>query len=924
MEIEYKFGISNDETFHILSKLEKAGSYVLKDKSRPLFTDIFYDTSDLLLFSLGFYLRKRFEKGIEEAEWTLKQADTAAVDVHRRNEFKQKLSSDSTPKDLTHPDFQKHLMIFVGEAPLLPILTLEQDRFFKTVFKEGISEHELMIDSRENVLADLSVDLVTLKLSGQNYSFTELEVELAAGTEGELEKFVSVLRRLPELQLGLYPNSLSKFERGLILFFNRDKIEGNAVSGFETQISTADLTLESESDEQSDGEPSDLSAEFNFIDSGFLKPREKAALIQICEKEYTVDSTDFFGNTGFLKQTGSELFGLHTHDAFFKKASLLLALDSGMPLGFAAMTFRLSKSEVSAIRHEFEFSRLNLFPFSFQADLTSSYRYRNAASKKTQTKEELAALYGMNPAFAEKRAKNAASLFDFLGPAYGLAEKDKDALTAVSYLKGIGKGISVETDVCISTDILLTHPVSGFSSYDLKILGLIFIINEQTAKTSEEVLKAVRSTGFFVPPVAQKKAFILALLLEIVGIADENQAEILELKLTDKVSGIVSKREVEIVYSSVREKFKKTNIGSLNKILESVFGFSIRFTQSKTVPVSDNSIILSDLQFDFQILPEDEMANAAEKILLLQFQEAEKAEPGVISANDIEDVHDMRVALRKIRSSLLIFREYLDSVRLTPLEKGVKKTLSTLGPIRDLDVLLEKTDSYLKSEAIDPKQMSVFYEIVSQDREKAHEEAVRYLNSKEYVSFKKEFKETLEIGVYLGNPSINRKGDIAPVRVRDVLPSVLYKKAADVTAYYEWLEGPFLFVDKLHRLRIAAKNFRYTLDFFKDCLGDASVKLIKEFKELQDILGDFHDAVVAIEMIDAYMKRIEGMKADVSADRKDRLREIEAAVGVLGNYKAFREQEIESLLSIFQMKHETMTRRFFHERLSKILTDVDF
>jgi len=922
MEIEYKFGISNDETFHFLSKLEKAGSYVLKDKSRPLFTDIFYDTSDLLLYSLGFYLRKRFEKGIEEAEWTLKQADTAAIDVHHRNEFKQKLFSDSTPKDLTQPDFQKILTLFVGETPLLPILTLEQDRFFKTVFKEGIVEDELKNDSRENVLADLSVDLVTLKLSGQNYSFTELEVELAAGTESDLEEFVSVLRLLPELQSRLYPNTLSKFERGLILFFNRDKIEGNAVSGFESPVSAANLTPESDTDGQSDGEPSDLPAEFNFIDSGFLTPREKAALIQICEKEYTLDPTDFFGNTGFLKQTGSELFGLHTHDAFFKKASLLLALDSGMPLGFAAMTFRLSKSEVSAIRHEFEFSRLNMFPFSFQADIASSYRYRNAAGKKTQTKEELAALYGMNSVFAEKRAKNAASLFDFLGPAYGLTEKDKDALTAVSYLNGIGNGISVETDVCVSTDILLTHPVSGFSSYELKILGLIFIINEQTAKTSEDILKAVRSAGFFVPPVAQKKAFILALLLEIVGIADENQAEIFELKLTDKVSDYVSRREIEIVYSSAWEKFKKTDINSLNTSLESVFGFSIRFTKSKTASAIDNSIDRSDIQFDFQIRPEDEMANAAEKILLSQFREVEKAELGVISANDIEDVHDMRVALRKIRSALLIFRDYLDSVRLTPLEKGVKKTLSILGPIRDLDVLLEKTDSYLKSEAIDPKQMSAFYEIVSRDREKAHEEAVKYLNSKEYVSFKKEFKETLEIGVYLGNPSINRKGDIAPARIRDVLPSVLYKKAADVTAYYEWLEGPFLFVDKLHRLRIAAKNFRYTLDFFKDCLGDASVKLIKEFKELQDILGDFHDAVVAIEMIDAYMKRIESMKSETTS--KTRIREIEAAAEALGNYKACREQEIESLLSAFQLKHETMTRRFFHERLSKILTDVDF
>lgn len=968
MEIEYKFGITKDETFEFVSTLTKAGNYLVLDKSRPLFTDVFYDTPDFLLYSLGYYLRKRYEDGVTDAEWTLKQADTSMADVHRRKEYKERMPPESDPGDIADPDIKKVLMTLAGDTPLVPILTLAQDRIFKTVYKEGLTKENADLSLRENVLADLSVDSVALKFSEQKHIFTELEAELVNGTESDLNDFVAVLRGLPQLRDALYVNRLSKFERGLILFFNRDKIEGTVIPGFEKKIRAVDVTAK-----DSNGAENETDfTEFDSFDSGFLMPREKAALIQICEKEYTADPTDYFGNAGFLKQTGgSEFFGPRSSDLFFQKASILLALDSGMSLGFTAMTYNLPKSDVLAVRHAFEFERTDIFPFVFEADENSAYCFQKPiAEGKVWTKEKLASYYGINPQRAGLRARNASLLFEFIGPAYGLSEKDKTALETAAYLKGIGKGMTIERKINIAADIILTHPAEGFSLNELKMIALVFVLDEMRMKSSKSskkirnLTKKIRQTisgaGFFVPPVFQKKALILSALLEIVESEEETQGVFTEITVPDSFG----KKVIEIRYQSdksnqsnrsnqsnqsnqsgISHNVEKSELGSANSLINAAFDFSVRFKEAGGAKKETENGAKKEAENgtkkeaengtkkekkpdrDTKLNADDRMADASEKIIMAQFYEAEKAEAGVISAKDIEDVHDMRVALRKIRSSIIILRNFLDPEWLDKAENGMKKTLSALGVLRDLDVILEKTDTYLKNENIDVSEMSVFYETAAKDRKNAHKEAVAYLTSEEYGAFKKELKETFESGVYFGTPRINKKGDVGPVRIRDVLPIIFYEKAADIAAYHEWMDGPFIYADKLHRLRIAAKNFRYTLDFFKDCLGNAAGQLIKEFKELQDILGDFHDAVVAVEVIESYMIRIEEMRdeeAGLSGTSKDRLKEIEKTVEALGNYKIHREREVETLLSAFRNKWKGMDRRFFHERISKIITEADF
>ena len=230
-------------------------------------------------------------------------------------------------------------------------------------------------------------------------------------------------------------------------------------------------------------------------------------------------------------------------------------------------------------------------------------------------------------------------------------------------------------------------------------------------------------------------------------------------------------------------------------------------------------------------------------------------EKGTIKGEEIEEVHDMRVAVRRIRAAAKVFEAYLDSEKLEPHLKGLKRTLGSLGKVRDLDVFREKAEKYLKTlPSGHEHDLDPLFALLEKEREKARKDMLDYLDSEKYSHFKKDFSDALTSPETLTLQTTNKKYDALPHRVRDVLPSILYARLADINAYSEWVEGPYLPVGRLHRLRIAAKGMRYTLEFFEGVLGEDAKALITEFKNLQDHLGNLHDAIVEVGLLGSCLR----------------------------------------------------------------------
>src|SRR5688572_21869623 len=88
------------------------------------------------------------------------------------------------------------------------------------------------------------------------------------------------------------------------------------------------------------------------------------------------------------------------------------------------------------------------------------------------------------------------------------------------------------------------------------------------------------------------------------------------------------------------------------------------------------------------VSPQDTMAEAGRKVLLADFIKMLKHEAGARTGEDIEDVHDMRVATRRMRSALRLFESYFKPKWVDAYSRRLRKIARALGVVRDLDVLI--------------------------------------------------------------------------------------------------------------------------------------------------------------------------------------------------------------------------------------------
>ncbi len=251
---------------------------------------------------------------------------------------------------------------------------------------------------------------------------------------------------------------------------------------------------------------------------------------------------------------------------------------------------------------------------------------------------------------------------------------------------------------------------------------------------------------------------------------------------------------------------------------------------------------------------DDTVARAIQKLLGFYFARMVAHEPGTRTDDDPEELHDMRVATRRMRAVLRLFDDYVDMIDvkrpkvIKRLNKELKRTARVLGRVRDLDVFAQKTEAYL-AEHEDAGDIAPLMEIMRERRERAREDLLAYMDGPDYADLKAEFAAFLETPDPFILPDAAECEQPLPVRVRHVAPILIYQRLAAVRAYDEWVTRPGVSLERLHRLRIAFKALRYTLEFFQEILGPEAADLIRVIKSMQDHLGNLQDAVVASEML---------------------------------------------------------------------------
>ncbi len=249
------------------------------------------------------------------------------------------------------------------------------------------------------------------------------------------------------------------------------------------------------------------------------------------------------------------------------------------------------------------------------------------------------------------------------------------------------------------------------------------------------------------------------------------------------------------------------------------------------------------------VLPDDPMSEAGRKILFHHFERMLQHEPGSRLGEDIEAVHDMRVATRRLRSAFRIFLPFYRRKQVRPLIDGLRVTGRALGAVRDMDVFLEKLGVYRASlPAEGARSLEPVIEIIEARREAARVMLLKHLNSPGFSTFVADFDRFVSTpGAGARKLSGPTPGSLPAYLVRHVAPRLIYTSYENVRAYETVLDHAR--IETLHALRIEFKRLRYALEFFEEVLGPEGSGIITLVKTVQDHLGDLNDAQVASQFL---------------------------------------------------------------------------
>ncbi len=239
--------------------------------------------------------------------------------------------------------------------------------------------------------------------------------------------------------------------------------------------------------------------------------------------------------------------------------------------------------------------------------------------------------------------------------------------------------------------------------------------------------------------------------------------------------------------------------------------------------------------------PEDSMAEAGRKVLLGELIKVLSHEMGSRTDRDLEDVHQMRVAIRRIRSLFRLLRPYFKKGVIRQYNHEFADLAGGLGEVRDLDVLLENLRAFKMKGKLKDDTFQLLLNELERQRQVAREEWAKTLDSRTYQRTIKSF------GKWVASPGQDvkalPKGSLEPWQIRHVLPGLIYNQLAAVRVYETVLDT--MDMSAFHSLRIAFKRLRYLISLFEPLLGKQIEQFVDELKQVQDCLGEMHDCTAA-------------------------------------------------------------------------------
>jgi CHAD domain-containing protein len=216
-------------------------------------------------------------------------------------------------------------------------------------------------------------------------------------------------------------------------------------------------------------------------------------------------------------------------------------------------------------------------------------------------------------------------------------------------------------------------------------------------------------------------------------------------------------------------------------------------------------------------------------------------EPGTRLGDDPEHLHDMRVAGRRQRAAMRLFREALPA-RFSRLRDELRWIAGALGEVRDLDVQLEQYQVWAAEAGLpDREALKALDALVETQRAAARRRMLRALDSARY----ERLLAALTAALHRGPTRRAPQAGLPVLRAAPPLITQRYRKTRKMGTHINEASA----AEEYHALRIQCKQLRYALEFFREIYGKPAEAMIARLVRLQDILGKHQDASVASQTL---------------------------------------------------------------------------
>lgn len=295
---------------------------------------------------------------------------------------------------------------------------------------------------------------------------------------------------------------------------------------------------------------------------------------------------------------------------------------------------------------------------------------------------------------------------------------------------------------------------------------------------------------------------------------------------------------------SVIQQFKELEIESLHgndteieKLASTLYGAGAR-------PYDGRPKLFRALSLAYHAPDDfDEDASMLDSIrhgLIRQLDTLKQCDPAVRLCGDMNDVHRIRVAARRMRTLLKAVRKATSPDWTEPLLPGLKWLGDIFALVRNLDVQME----YFRAESEqlktrDRRPLEPFLRHLQSDREQGRQRLLSEMRTARYFGFISKLRDAAE------SPAVTDPKytftDAAAHQFRTLRKAVRHLNATPSNA-------------ELHHVRILTKRARYAAELAQAGDGKGIGRFIKCAARFQDLLGTHQDAVLAERYVEGLLK----------------------------------------------------------------------